>query len=155
ERHEVLRTTFESIDGYPRQRIHEVAQFSLEEIDLSELPSKDREQAIRDWAIKEALKPFDLARGPLARAGLGRVADGELVLLWSMHHIVSDNWSAGLLLAEVARLYQSYSEGRGVALPPLPIQYADYAAWQRAHLNGEELDRQLAYWKQQLSGAPE
>jgi amino acid adenylation domain-containing protein len=154
-RHEVLRTTFESIDGYPRQRIHEEARLPVEEIDLTELPSEEREQAIRNWAVGEALQPFDLARGPLVRAGLGRIADNEIVFLWSMHHIVSDNWSAGLLLVEVAQQYQSYVNGHDVQLPPLTIQYADYAAWQRAHLAGAELDRQLAYWKQQLNGAPE
>ncbi len=155
ERHEVLRTTFETVGGYPQQRIHDGLQLPLEELDASGMAEDHSHQAIRDWAIKEALKPFDLARGPLVRACIARIADDDQVFLWTMHHIVSDGWSTGVLVQEVSALYQAYAAGLEPSLPPLPVQYADFAAWQREHLAGEELDRQLGYWKARLAGAPE
>ena len=104
--------------------------------------------------VQEARRPFDLARGPLIRASVLQLADDEQVGLLTMHHIVSDGWSAGILIREMAALYQAYSSGRLSPLPELPIQYADFAYWQRGWLQGDVLQTQLDYWKQQLDGSP-
>jgi amino acid adenylation domain-containing protein len=105
-------------------------------------------------ARSEAMRPFDLERGPLLRASLLRLSSEEHVLLLSMHHIISDGWSMGVLVREAVALYKAYSEGREASLPELAIQYADYAVWQRRWLTGEVLERQLSYWREQLTGAP-
>ena len=124
-------------------------------VDLSALPEPEREAAWRRRWTAEARRPFDLARGPLLRAVLcaARRAS-EHVLLVAMHHIVSDGWSMGVLVREVAALYRGLPAGRPSPLPELPVQYADFAAWQRRWLTGEVLERQLAYWRERLAGAP-
>ncbi|MBV9108432.1 MAG: amino acid adenylation domain-containing protein, partial [Gemmatimonadetes bacterium] len=154
-RHEALRTTFGEADGTPVQVIAPFGAFALPVEDLSSLGEADREAAVRRRAGEEARRPFDLAAGPLFRAALLRLGSEGHVLLFSMHHIVSDGWSMGVLFRELSALYAAYLEGRESPLPELPVQYADYAVWQREQLAGEVLDRQLAYWKEQLSGAPE
>jgi amino acid adenylation domain-containing protein/non-ribosomal peptide synthase protein (TIGR01720 family) len=152
-RHEVLRTTFATVDGKPVPVIHEVTlQLALD--DLSALPDATRETVARREVEVEAQRPFDLARGPLLRARLLRLAADDHVLLLTMHHIVSDAWTRGILSHEIATLYAAYHEGRPHGLPELPVQYGDYAAWQRAWLSGAVEDRLLAYWKKQLGGAP-
>ena len=153
-RHEVLRTTFTSEGGRPTQVIHEDATLRFLTQDLGEILPDDREAAMRAEAAAEARLPFDLARGPLFRARLIRIGVDEHVLLYTMHHIVSDAWTRGILNRELAVLYEAFQSGRPSPLPELPIQYADYAEWQRGWLEGEALDRQLAYWKKHLAGAP-
>jgi amino acid adenylation domain-containing protein len=150
-RHEVLRTAFPEIDGEPRQRIHPVQPFSLPVVDLSGLSAASREAEAARLAREEAARPFDLvdfARGPLLRAALLRRDEREWTALLNLHHIVSDGWSVGVLVREIASLYA------GAALPALPVQYADFTVWQRARLQGETLAAQIAYWRAALAGAP-
>ncbi|WP_163997845.1 non-ribosomal peptide synthetase, partial [Pyxidicoccus caerfyrddinensis] len=147
-RHEALRTTFASRDGQPVQRIHASGGFALVRVDLTHLSPPQREEESQRLAREEALRPFNLATGPLLRGTLLHLDAEAHVLLLDMHHIVSDGWSMGVLVREVAALYS------GASLPPLPVQYADYSTWQRDWLQGEVLDAQLGYWKQQLAGAP-
>jgi hypothetical protein len=129
--------------------------FALPVEDLSGLGEADREAAVRRRAGEEARRAFDLSAGPLFRALLLRVGAEDHVLLLSMHHIVSDGWSMGVLFRELSALYAAYREGRESPLPELALQYADYAVWQREQLAGEVLDRQLSYWREQLAGVPE
>ena len=152
ERHESLRTTFSSINGQPRQVIGTSANAELMELDLRELPESDREAEAHRLAVEEARKPFDLERGPLLRTTLLQLAEEEHTLLFTMHHIISDGWSLEVLGREVGILYEAYSSGLVPTLPDLPIQYADYAFWQREYLRGERLDSQLDYWRRQLNG---
>ncbi|MBV8858949.1 MAG: amino acid adenylation domain-containing protein, partial [Acidobacteria bacterium] len=153
-RHETLRTTFAEMDGEPAQLIREAAEVALSVVDLTHLPGPEREAAALGAARAEAALPFDLSRGPLLRAQLLRLSEEEHVLLLTMHHIVSDGWSMGILVQELSRAYAAFASGTEPALPGLPIQYADYAAWQRGWMDGEALDAQLAYWRGQLKGAP-
>jgi non-ribosomal peptide synthetase component F len=154
-RHEALRTTFAEVDGSPVQVIAPFGGFVVPVENLSELSEADRETAVNQRARDEAARPFDLAAGPLFRAALLRLGGEDHVLLLSMHHIVSDGWSMGVLSREFSALYAAYREGRESPLPALPVQYADYAVWQREHLRGELLERQLSYWRERLAGAPE
>jgi amino acid adenylation domain-containing protein len=153
ERHEVLRTTFHSVDGEPEQRVAPAAEsrFHLTLHDLSGRPEAELQALMEE----EAGAPFDLERGPLIRGRLVKLGDDEHVLRLTMHHIVSDGWSMGVLVDELSALYTAFREGRPDPLPPLPVQYADYAAWQRAWVDGEVLREQAEYWKQTLTGAPE
>ena len=149
-RHEVLRTRFVIVEGEPRQEILEAAPITLPVIDLSNLIEEEREAAVREAATIESRKPFDLSVGPMLRASLLRLSDEEHVVLLTMHHIVSDGWSMGLLIREVAALYEAYRIDAGSPLTELPAQYSDFAVWQRGWLQGPELERQLAYWRRQL-----
>jgi amino acid adenylation domain-containing protein len=154
-RHETLRTTFALVDGEPRQRIAPAAEsaFRLLEHDLGNHP--DAEAQLQRLMADEARAPFDLEHGPLIRGRLIRLAATEHVLLLTMHHIVSDAWSMGVLADELSALYTAYVRGEADRLPELPVQYADYAAWQRRWVEGEILEAQAAYWKETLAGAPE
>jgi amino acid adenylation domain-containing protein len=152
KRHEVLRTSFAAVDGTPVQVINPPADIHLPLVDLSELPRARREAASRALAIEEARRPFDLTRSPLLRLKVLRLCDRDHVLLVTMHHIVSDGWSIGIIIRELAAIYEARLRGEPPPLADLPIQYADFAVWQREWLKGEALDRQLDYWKQQLEG---
>ncbi|HEU4556928.1 MAG TPA: amino acid adenylation domain-containing protein, partial [Longimicrobium sp.] len=154
-RHEALRTTFREVDGSPVQVIAPFGGFTLPVEDLSGLGEADREAEVKRRATEEAMRPFDLAAGPLFRAVLLRLGAEDHVLLLSMHHIVSDGWSMGVLIRELSALYMAYREGGESPLPELGVQYADYAVWQREQLAGEALARQLSYWRERLAGAPE
>ncbi|HTG35428.1 MAG TPA: amino acid adenylation domain-containing protein [Thermoanaerobaculia bacterium] len=145
-RHETLRTTFASRGGRPVQVIAPPAGWKLPVIDLSALPPAEREAARR--TEEEIVRPFDLARGPLLRTLLLRLGPGEHVLILTLHHVVADLWAAGVLIREVAAIYA------GGDLPAPPVQYADFAVWQREWLDGAELERQLAFWRRELEGAP-
>src|SRR5215217_7252613 len=153
-RHEVLRTTFRAEAGEPVQVIHGPEAFAIPVTDVGSLEPEIREAEVRRRAKLAAGEPFVLSEGPLIRAELLRLAGDEHVLLCTMHHIISDGWSMGVLVNEVAALYEAYTTGASSPLPELPIQYADYAAWQREWLQGEVLARQLAYWKEELDGVP-
>ena len=150
-RHESLRTVFKEEHGEPLQVIGEPAPLPLPVIDLSGLTAEARGEVARREAGAEARRPYDLARGPLARFALLRLGGREHVLLVGMHHIVSDGWSMGIFVRELGALYR----GEGAALPELPIQYADYASWQRQWLSGEVMEDRLAWWTKQLAGAPQ
>src|SRR6185369_10149669 len=139
-------------DGVPVQSIAPAAPIKLQAIDLRDAP--DRESQLHEILTREAHQAFDLAYGPLLRLKLVRLADSEHVLLVTMHHIVSDGWSLDLFLRELTTLYQAYAEGRESPLPELPIQYADFASWQRKWLKDEKLNSLLTYWVKQLKGAP-
>ena len=152
-RHEALRTTFTTVDGRPAQVIAPKLIVRPTVVNLQELPESEREAEVRRLAIEEAQRPFYLARGPLLRVTLLRLAEEEHVGLLTMHHTVSDGWSTGILIREMAVLYEAFSSGRSSPLPELPVQYADFAHWQRQWLQGEVLDTQLTYWKRQLLGA--
>ncbi|MDQ3917764.1 MAG: condensation domain-containing protein, partial [Acidobacteriota bacterium] len=153
-RHESLRTTFESRDGRPFQRVSPEVRLTLGLTDLAAMPEGERDAEAGRLAEEEARTPFDLEAGPLIRARLLRLGPEEHLALLTMHHIVSDGWSMGVLVREVAALYEAFTQGKESPLPELPIQYADYAAWQREQLSGEALEEQLSYWKGQLAGAP-
>ncbi len=155
KRHESLRTRFQALEGEAVQIISSDEPFSLPVIDLRHLPRGAREQEVLRRADEQALLPFDLTRGPLLRAVLLRTDEREQVLLLTMHHIVSDGWSMGVLVREVAALYAAHVAGRPAVLPELPVHYTDYSEWQREYLQGEEFESQLAYWRRQLEGAPE
>jgi amino acid adenylation domain-containing protein len=151
-RHETLRTTFHIVDGEPAQVIAAAQPQKIEVIDLSHLPEPEREAKAQRMADEEANQPFDLTRGPLFRFRLVKLAEEEHILLFTMHHIISDGWSLGVLGRELSALYQAYSAGQSSPLDELTIQYADFAVWQRQWLQGEVLEKQLAYWREQLGG---
>jgi amino acid adenylation domain-containing protein len=151
-RHESLRTTFREVEGEPMQLVHPELSVRLELKELRALEAGEREHQWRRLAQEDALAPFDLARGPLLRATLLRVGEAEHVLLLSLHHIVSDGWSTGVLVRELAALYAGALAGAPAALPPLEVQYADYSEWLREWMEGGALQEQLAYWKRKLAG---
>jgi amino acid adenylation domain-containing protein len=153
-RHEALRTSFPLLNGRPIQAIDPHARLELPLTDLRDLPATEREAAAQRLAQEESQRPFDLSMGPLLRLRLLRLSQEEHVLLLTMHHIISDGWSIGVFIRELAALYGAYKDGETSPLPELAVQYADYAVWQREYLQGEVLDAHLAYWKQQLAGAP-
>ncbi|WP_426746470.1 amino acid adenylation domain-containing protein [Myxococcus faecalis] len=153
-RHESLRTTFTVMDQQPVQVIAPPGSVALPVVDLRSWPEATREHEAQRLAALEAQHPFDLSRGPLLRARLLHLADNDYVLLLTVHHIVADAWSADVLFRELSVLYEAGRTGTPASLPPLELQYADFAAWQRQWLTGSVLERQLAYWKEHLRGAP-
>ena len=154
KRHEVLRTRFDIVDGEPVQVIEPALELPIEVLDLSAMSATEGEVEAERLSTAEAALPFDLTIGPLLRAKLLRLAAEEHVLLLTMHHIISDGWSTGVLVTEMAALYQAFSRQLPSPLPELQIQYADYALWQRQQLSETLLDEQLAYWREQLQSAP-
>jgi acyl carrier protein len=152
-RHESLRTTFPAADGRPVQAVALAPSLVLPVVDLTGLSGAGREGEARRLSAEAARRPFALAQGPLLRAVVLRLGAVEHRLLLTLHHIVSDGWSTGLLVRELAVLYEAFRHGRPAALPGLPVQYADYAAWQRGWLQGETLATRLAFWRGQLAGA--
>ena len=153
-RHEALRTTFAVIDGRPAQLVAPELRLPLRVIPLTGGSREERRREAVRRGDAEIRQPFDLQRGPLVRATLLRLGEAEHVLLVTMHHIVADGWSVGVLLGELETLYAAFSRGRPSPLPELPVQYGDYAVWQREWLAGEVLRRQVDYWRGQLAGAP-
>ncbi|MDJ0717356.1 MAG: amino acid adenylation domain-containing protein, partial [Prochloraceae cyanobacterium] len=150
QRHEILRTGFKVLNNSPVQAIDSkpILNIRLENVE-------DSLERIEKIAKEEALKPFDLSKPPLVRFTLFKLREREYILLITIHHIVCDGWSIGVFIKELSSLYQAFAAGKPSPLPELPIQYADYAVWQRESLSGELLETQLNYWKKQLSGAPE
>jgi len=153
-RHEVLRARFPTVDGEPRQEIDAPGSFAVREVDLRGLPEAEREAMLIEHARREAWDPFDLETGPLVRAALIRAGDEDYGAVIAFHHIVFDGWSAGVLMGELAALYSAFAAGETLELPPLPVQYADFAAWQRAQLDDTALAEQLAWWAGKLGGVP-
>jgi amino acid adenylation domain-containing protein len=151
-RHEALRTTFDFKEGQPVQIIAAAQPLYLRVIDLTHVREAERDGRVQTLIKEEARQPFELRRGPLLRVILVRLGRDEHVLLLAMHHIVSDAWSMGVLIGEIVKLYEAFSSGRTVTLPELPIQYADFALWQREWLQGAVLEEQFQYWKRQLGG---
>jgi amino acid adenylation domain-containing protein/non-ribosomal peptide synthase protein (TIGR01720 family) len=153
-RHEVLRTSFETFKGQPVQVIAPAVDVALPRIDLKGLDLAEQDSVVQKLSSEEARRPFDLSRDLLLRATLLQLGDEDHVVLFTMHHIISDGWSMGVFIKEVTALYEAFSENRPSPLPPLPIQYADFAVWQKEWMRGEVLERQLSYWKKQLGGSP-
>src|SRR5262249_40007891 len=153
-RHENLRTTFASIDGAPAQVVSPSISLPFVEYDLSQLPTSERGPEASRIATDEARAPFDLGCGPLIRTTLLRLSETEYVLLVTMHHIISDGWSMGIFYREMTALYAAFIAGNPSPLPDLPVQYADFAVWQRDWLQGDVLHSQLGYWKHQLHDLP-
>ncbi|NEP62083.1 MAG: amino acid adenylation domain-containing protein, partial [Symploca sp. SIO2G7] len=153
-RHEVLHTSFQTEDGIPIQVIHPEATMTINRVDLRQLEETECETVLQQQAQLEATTPFNLEIAPLIRCSLLQLGNTEYLVLLTMHHIVSDGWSMGIFIQELSSLYQAFSAGEVSPLAELPIQYADFALWQRQWLSGEVLETQLNYWKQQLAGVP-
>nr|QEO74616.1 condensation domain-containing protein [uncultured bacterium] len=153
-RHESLRTRFVTERGRARQEISVATELSVPVIDLRSFEGTEQDEEVRRLAMIETRKPFDLTTGPLVRLTVLRLAENEHVMMLTMHHIVSDGWSMGVLMRELTVLYDAFSRRELAPLPDLPIQYADYAVWQREWLQGEVLEQQMKYWREQLQGAP-
>jgi len=151
-RHETLRTTFTVVDGEPVQVINAATKLQLPIIDLQTLSETERETEALRQAMQDAQTSFNLEKDSLLRVSLLRLGETDHVILFTMHHIVSDGWSTGILIRELTTLYQTCDRGQPCNLPQLPIQYADFAVWQRQWLQGEVLNNQVNYWKQQLGG---
>ncbi|HTQ80168.1 MAG TPA: condensation domain-containing protein, partial [Thermoanaerobaculia bacterium] len=154
QRHEVLRTTFDTHAGHPVQVVHPKLAIRLPVVDLTGLPAPARDDLASRLAAFHGERPFDLERGPLLRGTVLRLGDEAFRLLLVLHHVAADNWSVSVLMREVSALYDSLVLKRLVEWPELPIQYADFAVWQRQWLQGEVLENQLAFWRRQLAGAP-
>ncbi|MBS9394630.1 MAG: amino acid adenylation domain-containing protein [Dolichospermum sp. LBC05a] len=151
-RHEILRTTFPMVDGKPVQRIAPPSTVTWQIEDLQGLSTEEQTAQFRQMAIAAALKPFDLAGEPLVQFTLLKLSPYSYILLLKMHHIIYDGWSLSIFFGELSRLYEAFTQGLPSPLAELPIQYADFAVWQRQWLTGEVLDRQLNYWREQLAG---
>jgi amino acid adenylation domain-containing protein len=151
-RHEVLRTTLRTTSGEPVQVVNPPWRLEIPVTGVDTVPEKERPVIVEQLAAAQAAEPFDLERGPLVRARLLRFAPDDHVLLLSFHHAVADGWSLGVLLAEISRIYAAIVCGERPALPPLPIQYADYARWQRENWESGRLQGQLDYWRAELAG---
>ncbi len=153
-RHESLRTVIQQVDGEPVQVITGPPVFRLPKFDLRKVPAAQRETEAQLLLTLEAQKPFNIEEVPLFRATLLLLSPREHILLLTMHHIISDGWSRGVLVRELVQLYEAFASGRSSTLPELTVQYVDFAAWQREWLQGEVLDKQVSYWKEKLAGAP-
>ncbi|HYH80140.1 MAG TPA: amino acid adenylation domain-containing protein, partial [Longimicrobium sp.] len=151
-RHEVLRTRFEEVDGEPVQCVLPALRLELPVIGLEHLPEAARESEALRLAAEQGRTPFDLSQAPQMRACLLRLAPNDHVFVLTMHHIVCDGWSMRVLFQEIRLLYEAFVAGRPSPLPPLPIQYRDYCSWQRERLSGERLEAQVHFWKQRLRG---
>ncbi len=153
-RHEALRTVFQEIDGQPAQVVLPSVTIDIPIVDLRDIPEEKRAIELATQSETEAQQIFDLTRGPLVRARVWRIEEEEYLLVMTLHHIVSDGWAMDVLIRELVTYYQAGLSGQSAALSPLPIQYADYAIWQRDWMQGAVLDAQLAYWKERLGDAP-
>ena len=153
-RHEILRTNFTTDAAQTVQVIHSEVDFQLQVIDVSNLSLTEPEEKVRQLAQQEAAKPFDLERDLLLRVTLLKCSDREHIILFTTHHIISDDWSTQIIIQEIATLYKAFLAGKPSPLPELAIQYADFAVWQQEYLQGKVLDQQLNYWKQQLGSNP-
>ena len=153
-RHESLRTNFQAINGSPVRVIHHQLDLSMPIVDLQHRSSEEKLSEVQRWGEREIQQPFDLAQEPLLRVVLLQLATDDCVLLITMHHIITDGWSTGVLSHELEVLYGAFAANKPSPLPPLTIQYTDFAAWQRQPDTAQMLAPQLNYWQQQLAGAP-
>jgi amino acid adenylation domain-containing protein len=154
KRHEVLRTSFRVREGQPVQELAAALDLTIEEVDLRYVPTEDREHEAKKHCMREAATPFNLAQEPLLRLKLLQLTDGECVLLVNMHHIVTDGWSVAIMVREISRFYEAHIKGEDPGLPELPIQYSDFAIWQREWLQGEILTKELGHWRKCLAEVP-
>ena len=151
-RHEILRTSYSTVDGQPVQVISSSLELALPKMDLRAFPETERLDEACRMAAELAVLPFDMSRGPLIRTYVIKLDDQDHLLLVIMHHVVTDVWSLGLFFREMAALYEAFIKGAASPLPLLSVQYADYAIWQREHMQGEVLESRISYWKKQLGG---
>ncbi|NEP60516.1 MAG: amino acid adenylation domain-containing protein, partial [Symploca sp. SIO2G7] len=154
QRHEVLRTTFKTLDGRPVQIIAPKLTLTLPVVDLYQLPEAEQKREVQRLSLEQSQRLFDLVQGPLLRCALLQLGTQKQVLLFTMHHTIFDGWSGGVIIRELSDLYQAFSTRKPTSLPELPIQYADFTVWQRQELQGKKLESQLSYWKEQLENAP-
>src|SRR4030088_463361 len=152
-RHESLRTIFDSVDGDTRQIVLSDVDVNIPVVDLTDLPEESREAEALRIATEEGKKPFDLTQGPLLRTVLVRLGPDQYLLILAMHHIITDGWSIAVLFRELTRYYEAIANGEDANLPELPLQYSDYAQWQREYMTGDALARQVGYWNGKLAGA--
>jgi amino acid adenylation domain-containing protein len=155
ERHEILRTVFPSKDGKPIQKIIPEPNYEFAFHDLEKETASAKENLALEWLQKEGKRSFDLVSGPLIRLSIARISTTEHILLLTLHHIITDGWSMNVLVKELAEIYTSYINGTEPKLEELPVQYADYAFWQRNWFSGRIYEEQIAYWKEQLAGIPQ
>lgn len=153
-RHEILRTVFKTVKGKPFQEILPDLPLSLTVTDLQAEPENERAEKVQELATAEARQAFNLSDGPLFRVSLLKLSAEEHVILFTMHHIISDGWSMGVMIREVVMVYEGIAAGKTLSLGALPIQYADFAHWQRNWLQGEVMEQQIDYWRNQLTGSP-
>ncbi len=153
-RHEILRTTFEERDGQPVQIISREIDLQIPVIDLQQLPTQQQEVEIQKLIDEAIAQPFDLEKGLLIRAKLLELSKREHLLILTVHHIVADGWSQGIIIRELSEIYRAIAANAPSPLPELPIQYADFANWQQQQVAGELLETQLSYWQEHLTGAP-
>ncbi len=154
QRHEVLRTAFREEDGHGRQEILPELKLEIPVVDLTNTETSRIDTVLNEYAVYESLQPFDLSQTPLIRVKLLRFGEKHHVLILVMHHIVSDNWSTGLIVHEILEMYKAYAQNKEPQLPELPVQYADFAVWQRKWLKGKTLEKQLQYWRDRLQDTP-
>ncbi len=154
ERHDSLRCCFPVVNGEATVQLNDVYN-PLSVTDLSELSETEQQRRVTEWIANHAQTTFDLSTGPLLSLRLLKLGEQKQILLFNMHHIISDGWSMGVLIRDWSQLYSAYAQNQVPQLPKLPIQYTDYAAWQRNWLQGEILEQQLAYWIEKLTGAPQ
>lgn len=155
KRHETLRTVFISEGGQPWQVIQPTTDFKINQDSVTHIPESEREEAVKRLVEKEIRTSFDLEKGPLIRAHLYKLDDNKHGLIVTMHHIITDGWSMGVFVREISALYASQRMGMKAPLPELSIQYGDFSAWQKDWLQGDELERQLSYWRTRLGNAPD
>lgn len=153
ERHEALRTTFALVDDQPRQIINPASSVAIQHIDLTQVAADDRDQAARNQMRELASRPFDLARDLQLRVALIQLDAGDHVLQLVSHHVVSDGWTGNVIMRDLSRFYEAFRNGTAPTLAVLPVQYADFAVWQRKQLAGQRLESLLEYWRQHLAGA--
>jgi len=153
-RHDILRANFRTIDGVPMQIFRPPEPVAVGFLDFSDLPPAERETAFVRWSRKRTVEPFDLAHDELFRVDLVRMAADDHVIFFNLHHIICDGWSLGVLVRETMALYGAFAKGKPSPLPALAIQYGDYAAWQRSLLQMDAVDKQMAFWRERLAGAP-
>ncbi len=153
-RHEILRTTFQNREGRPVQVVHPRIDFDLNSIDFSHLSEKEALARAQELMREDALKPFDLEKGPLFRIHLVKLREDDHLIFFNLHHIITDGWSMGILIREMAALYNAFSTGKPSPLPPLPIQYADFAVWQQEWLKDQVLEEHLRFWREYLGENP-
>ena len=153
-RHEALRTVFPEVDTQPVQIIQAPARFELPIVNLSTLTNEEREREAARVTREETLLPFNLGKGPLVRPRLIKLNDYEHIIICTMHHIIGDGQSFEVVIAEMSQIYTMFSQGQPSFLPEVSVQYVDYVAWQRQWLQGDELEKRLAYWRQHLADAP-
>jgi len=154
KRHEILRTVFPSVNGRPIQRILEPFEIPIPIIDLADLPPEEQPQKVSALVLSQGQRRFDLEKGPMIRITLITLSENQHILVMCEHHLIHDGWTQEVILQEFVAHYTAFVQGKPSPLPDLPIQYADFACWQRAYLSGETLQRQLDFWKEKLNGLP-